>query len=89
MNKIQVGAAPSPNLKTVKSKIGSLANTTHKPGGGNVKIESHKVNFSAAQPRIANKNDAYAPGGGEKKVTVSPSELCSIEMISSGKNIKP
>lgn len=67
MNKIQVGAAPSPNLKTVKSKIGSLANTTHKPGGGHVKIESHKVTFSA-QPRIAAKNDAYIPGGGEKKV---------------------
>ncbi|KOX74503.1 hypothetical protein WN51_00486, partial [Melipona quadrifasciata] len=33
MNKIQVGAAPSPNLKTVRSKIGSLENASYKPGG--------------------------------------------------------
>jgi hypothetical protein len=32
MNKIEVGNAPSPNLKKVASKIGSLENATHKPG---------------------------------------------------------
>lgn len=32
MNKIEVGNAPSPNLKKVSSKIGSLENATHKPG---------------------------------------------------------
>lgn len=32
MNKIEVGNAPSPNLKKVQSKIGSLENATHKPG---------------------------------------------------------
>ncbi|XP_054279617.1 microtubule-associated protein tau-like isoform X2 [Macrosteles quadrilineatus] len=67
MNKIQVGAAPSPNLKTVKSKIGSLQNATHKPGGGNVKIEHRKLDWKA-EPRIAAKNDAYQPGGGDKKI---------------------
>lgn len=67
MNKIQVGSAPSPNLKTVKSKIGSLQNSTHKPGGGNVKIENRKLDWKA-QPRIAAKNDTYQPGGGDKKV---------------------
>uniref|UniRef100_A0A1B6JRW9 Microtubule-associated protein n=1 Tax=Homalodisca liturata TaxID=320908 RepID=A0A1B6JRW9_9HEMI len=67
MNKIQVGAAPSPNLKTVKSKIGSLQNTTHKPGGGNIKIENRKLDWRA-EPRIAAKNDAYQPGGGDKKI---------------------
>uniref|UniRef100_A0A1B6DE49 Microtubule-associated protein n=1 Tax=Clastoptera arizonana TaxID=38151 RepID=A0A1B6DE49_9HEMI len=69
MNKIQVGAAPSPNIKTVRSKIGSLDNTSYKPGGGKVRIENRKVDFSHAQPRIAAKNDAYAPGGGDKKIT--------------------
>lgn len=69
MNKVNVGAAPSPNLKTVRSKIGSLGNTSHKPGGGNVKIESRKLDFSHAQPRIAAKNDTYTPGGGDKKIT--------------------
>lgn len=32
MNKIEVGNAPSPNLRKVQSKIGSLQNATHKPG---------------------------------------------------------
>ncbi|XP_051159784.1 microtubule-associated protein tau-like isoform X2 [Leptopilina boulardi] len=68
MNKVQVGAAPSPNLKTVKSKIGSLANTTYKPGGGKIKIENRKLDFSKAQPKIAAKNDKYAPSGGDKKI---------------------
>lgn len=67
MNKIQVGFAPSPNLKVVRSKIGSLENANHKPGGGNVKIENRKIEIKA-QPRIAAKNECYTPGGGEKKV---------------------
>ncbi|XP_034937549.1 microtubule-associated protein tau isoform X2 [Chelonus insularis] len=69
MNKIQVGAAPSPNLKTVRSKIGSLENTSYKPGGGKVKIENRKLDFSNAQPKIAAKNEKYTPSGGDKKIT--------------------
>lgn len=68
MNKIQVGAAPSPNIKTVKSKIGSLDNASYKPGGGKVKMENRKIDFSKVQPRIAAKNEQYQPGGGDKKV---------------------
>lgn len=68
MNKVQVGATPSPNLKVVRSKIGSLENATHKPGGGNIKIETKKLDIKAA-PRIAARNDTYVPGGGDKKVS--------------------
>ncbi|KAB0800903.1 hypothetical protein PPYR_05257 [Photinus pyralis] len=68
MNKIQVGSAPSPNLKVVKSKIGSLENATHKPGGGNIKIESKKIDFSTTSSRVTAKNDTYLPGGGDKKI---------------------
>ena len=32
MNKIVVGAAPSPNLMSAQSRIGSLANNKHKVG---------------------------------------------------------
>ncbi|XP_063704850.1 microtubule-associated protein tau isoform X5 [Culicoides brevitarsis] len=67
MNKIQVGFSPSPNLKQVKSRIGSLENTSHKPGGGNVKIENRKIEIKAA-PRIEAKNDKYVPKGGDKKI---------------------
>ncbi|XP_033232554.1 microtubule-associated protein tau isoform X19 [Drosophila pseudoobscura] len=71
MNKVQVGHAPSPNLKAVRSKIGSLDNATYKPGGGHVKIESKKVEIKAA-PRIEAKNDKYMPKGGEKKYWKAP-----------------
>ncbi|XP_073815898.1 microtubule-associated protein tau isoform X4 [Musca autumnalis] len=67
MNKIQVGHAPSPNLKAVRSKIGSLENASYKPGGGNVKIETKKIEIKAA-PKIEAKNDKYTPRGGEKKI---------------------
>lgn len=86
MNKIQVGAAPSPNLKTVRSKIGSLQNAAYKPGGGRVKIESRKLEWKAA-PKIEALNDAYVPRGGDKKVSVdasmqqrgsSKSRLCAM-----------
>lgn len=70
MNKIQVGSAPSPNLKVVRSKIGSLQNTSYKPGGGQVKIENRKLEWKAGT-RVVAKNDAYVPGGGDKKVRMS------------------
>lgn len=69
MNKIQVGSAPSPNLKVVKSKIGSLENTSYKPGGGHVKIENRKIELKGVAPRIAAKNEKYVPKGGDKKVS--------------------
>ncbi|XP_045029653.1 microtubule-associated protein tau isoform X3 [Daphnia magna] len=67
MNKVQVGFAPSPNLKTVHSKIGSLANANYKPGGGNVKIESKKIQIEA-KPRIGARNENYTPSGGDVKI---------------------
>ena len=68
MNKIEVGKSASPNIKTVRSKIGSLNNTSYKPGGGNVKIESKKLDFTKTSSRIAAKNEEYKPKGGDKKV---------------------
>ncbi|CAG2065736.1 unnamed protein product [Timema podura] len=86
MNKVQVGAAPSPNLKTIRSKIGSLDNTSYKPGGGKVKIEHRKLDFSKTQPKIAAKNDAYVSKGGDKKVgdLSSGGEIKKVGDISSG-----
>ncbi|XP_065573372.1 cilia- and flagella-associated protein 251-like isoform X2 [Artemia franciscana] len=67
MNKVQVGTAPSPNIKVVTSKIGSLNNTSYKPSGGNVKIESRKIVIEA-KPRIGARNENYKPSGGDKKI---------------------
>lgn len=85
MNKVQVGYAPSPNLKTVHSKIGSLANANHKPGGGNVKIESRKIQIEA-KPRIGARNENYAPSGGDVKVTFN-SSLTRKKNCSTAKNL--
>ena len=38
MNKIVVGSAPSPNLMSAQSRIGSLANTQHRVSGFNTSI---------------------------------------------------
>ena len=67
MNKIVVGTTQSPNLKQVKSKIGSLSNAMHKPGGGEIKIENRRLDWKREAKTDA-KNNAYKPGGGEKKV---------------------
>lgn len=77
MNKVQVGSAPSPNLKVVKSKIGSLQNASYKPGGGKIRIETKKFDFKTVTPRIEAKNDKYIPKGGEKKVNM-PHILLSL-----------
>lgn len=69
INKVQVGFAPSPNLKAVQPKVGSLANASYKPSGGNVKIESRKIHIDA-KPRVGARNDSYTPSGGDVKVVV-------------------
>ena len=67
MNKIVVGTTPSPNLRKTSSKIGSLANSSHTPGGGQVKIENRKLDWNVSA-RTVNVNAGYVPTGGDKKV---------------------
>ena len=56
MNKIVVGNAPSPNLVTAQSRIGSLSNTQHKVKGSIFK-KSTLTFYSIFQP-----------GGGKVKI---------------------
>ena len=74
MNKVVVGVSPSPNISKSSSKIGSLANSNYKPGGGQVKIENRKLEWNAA-PRTKTVNKDYTPGGGDKKVKSQYSNL--------------
>lgn len=39
--KAPVGTTPPPNIKQVRSKIGSLDNVTHKPKGGDKKVNKY------------------------------------------------
>ncbi|KAM6964477.1 microtubule-associated protein tau-like isoform 4-T4 [Tautogolabrus adspersus] len=70
-------AAPMPDLKNVRSKIGSTENMKHQPGGGKVQILDKKLDLANVQARCGSKaNLKHTPGGGkvqilEKKVDVS------------------
>ena len=77
MNKVVVGVSPSPNLRKT-SKIGSLANASHRPGGGQVRIENRKLDWNVSA-RTVNVNSGYAPSGGDKKVELW--RLLSVIML--------
>lgn len=53
------------------SKIGSLDKVHHSPGGGDVHIESHKLEFKdKAAPRIGSLEKAgHTPSGGNVQVS--------------------
>lgn len=55
-----------------KPKVGSLDNATHKPGGGDKKIESVKLDFKdKAKPKVGSKDNLkHSPGGGTVKVFI-------------------
>lgn len=57
------------DLSKVTSKCGSKDNIKHKAGGGDLKIESHKVNFKdKAQSKVGSlDNVGHTPGGGSVK----------------------
>ncbi|XP_049607972.1 microtubule-associated protein tau isoform X9 [Syngnathus scovelli] len=56
---------PLPDLKNVKSKIGSTANLKHQPKGGQVQILNEKVDFSHVQSKCGSKDNLkHTPKGG-------------------------
>ncbi|XP_017168672.1 microtubule-associated protein 4 isoform X38 [Mus musculus] len=67
----------APDLKSVRSKVGSTENIKHQPGGGRVQIVSKKVSYSHIQSKCGSKdNIKHVPGGGNvqiqnKKVDIS------------------
>jgi len=70
MNRIVVGTAPSPNLWNTQSRIGSLVNANHRPGGGQVHIASQRLDWKVnpVGPRTKAFNPSYVPGGGDKPI---------------------
>lgn len=53
-----------------KSKIGSLENKDHKPGGGNAKILNFKTDYGNAKPKVGSKESDLA----EKQSSESANE---------------
>eukprot|EP00057_Strongylocentrotus_purpuratus_P006450 XP_011660924.1 PREDICTED: microtubule-associated protein 4 isoform X13 [Strongylocentrotus purpuratus] len=59
----------SPGRNGAASKIGSLDNSRHSPGGGNVKIQSEKSNYSRVQSKCGSLgNSTHRAGGGNVKI---------------------
>ncbi|KPM05522.1 microtubule-associated protein tau-like protein, partial [Sarcoptes scabiei] len=88
INKIVVGTAKGPNLKNVRSKIGSLNNVHHKPAGGDKKIESQKLNWETKSRVGSLDNATHKPQGGKVKVTTQKLEWNVKSKVGSFDNVK-
>nr|XP_061807848.1 microtubule-associated protein tau-like [Nerophis lumbriciformis] len=72
-------APPMPDLKTVKSKIGSTKNLKHQPGGGNVQILDKKLDLTSVQSRCGSKdNIKHTPGGGKVQIVHKKVDVSSV-----------
>ncbi|XP_077848504.1 microtubule-associated protein 4 isoform X46 [Macaca mulatta] len=61
--------ASAPDLKNVRSKVGSTENIKHQPGGGRVQIQNKKVDISKVSSKCGSKaNIKHKPGGGDVKI---------------------
>ncbi|XP_041819287.1 microtubule-associated protein tau isoform X2 [Chelmon rostratus] len=73
-------AAPMPDLKNVKSKIGSTDNLKHQPGGGKVQILDQKVDYSNVQSKCGSKgNMKHVPGGGNVQILDKKLDLTNVQ----------
>ncbi|XP_077573947.1 uncharacterized protein LOC144197156 isoform X6 [Stigmatopora nigra] len=70
---------PLPDLKNVKSKIGSTTNLKHQPKGGQVMIPSVKLDYSHVQAKCGSLNKLqHSPGGGNVQIQTSKIDLSHI-----------
>ncbi|XP_039472362.1 microtubule-associated protein tau isoform X6 [Oreochromis aureus] len=73
-------AVPLPDLKNVRSKIGSTENIKHQPGGGKVQILDQKLDFSNVQSKCGSKdNIKHVPGGGNVKIVEKKLDLSNVQ----------
>ncbi|XP_078794002.1 uncharacterized protein mapta isoform X31 [Oryzias latipes] len=73
-------AAPMPDLKNVRSKIGSTENIKHQPGGGKVQILEQKLDLSNVQAKCGSKdNIKHQPGGGKVQIYEKKLDLSSVQ----------
>ncbi|XP_056090570.1 microtubule-associated protein tau isoform X2 [Rhinichthys klamathensis goyatoka] len=72
--------APMPDLKNIKSKIGSTENIKHQPGGGKVDIVHKKIDLSNVQSRCGSKdNIKHIPGGGNVQIVHKKIDLSNVQ----------
>ncbi|XP_056221844.1 microtubule-associated protein tau-like isoform X23 [Seriola aureovittata] len=83
-------AAPMPDLKNIRSKIGSTENIKHQPGGGKVQILDKKLDLTNVQARCGSKdNIKHTPGGGKVQILDKKLDLSNVQSRCGSKdNIK-
>ncbi|XP_034411216.1 microtubule-associated protein 2-like [Cyclopterus lumpus] len=70
---------PLPDLKNVKSKIGSTSNLKHMPKGGQVMIPSVKLDFSHVQAKCGSLDKIqHAAGGGNIQIQTKKVDMSHI-----------
>ncbi|XP_036071837.1 microtubule-associated protein 2 isoform X2 [Oryzias melastigma] len=70
---------PLPDLKNVKSKIGSTSNLKHQPKGGQVMIPSVKLDFSHVQAKCGSLDKVnYTASGGNVQIQTKKIDLSHI-----------
>ncbi|XP_033026411.1 microtubule-associated protein 2 isoform X19 [Lacerta agilis] len=81
---------PLPDLKNVRSKIGSTENIRYQPKGGQVRILSKKIDFSDIQSRCGSKdNITHSAGGGNVQIVTKKIDLSHVtSKCGSLKNIR-
>uniref|UniRef100_A0A674JPN1 Microtubule-associated protein n=1 Tax=Terrapene triunguis TaxID=2587831 RepID=A0A674JPN1_9SAUR len=78
-SRLQTSTAPMPDLKNVRSKIGSTENLKHQPGGGKVQIMNKKLDLSNVQSKCGSKdNIKHSPGGGSVQIVYKPVDLSHV-----------
>ncbi|KAJ8345444.1 hypothetical protein SKAU_G00296370 [Synaphobranchus kaupii] len=79
---------PMPDLKNVRSKIGSTENIKHQPGGGRVQIVHKKIDLSNVQSKCGSKvNLRHKPGGGNVEIKTEKMDFKVQSKIGSLDNI--
>ncbi|XP_054033035.1 microtubule-associated protein 2 isoform X9 [Dryobates pubescens] len=70
---------PLPDLKNVRSKIGSTENIKYQPKGGQVRILNKKIDFSDIQSRCGSRdNIKHAAGGGNVQIVTKKIDLSHV-----------
>ncbi|XP_035002228.1 microtubule-associated protein tau isoform X21 [Hippoglossus stenolepis] len=83
-------AAPIPDLKNIRSKVGSTDNIKHQPGGGKVQILDKKLELGDVQARCGSKDNLkHTPGGGKVQILEKKLDLSNVQSRCGSKdNIK-
>ncbi|KFW71083.1 Microtubule-associated protein 2 [Pygoscelis adeliae] len=70
---------PLPDLKNVRSKIGSTDNIKYQPKGGQVRILNKKIDFSDIQSRCGSRdNIRHSAGGGNVQIVTKKIDLSHV-----------